>query len=94
MHAITAHSRACPTLPSPALAITAPSHACPTPPWRPPCRTTFYTEACGFGTLFPGITVHPLTLTFNFRVPFGREFLLLHGVCDCSREACLRLLTE
>ena len=33
----------------------------------------------GFDRLFPGIRAHILTLRINFRTPFLREYLLLHG---------------
>lgn len=33
-----------------------------------------------------------MTLEINFRVPFMREFLLLHGVVDASKAACLMTL--
>lgn len=35
-----------------------------------------------------------LTLVQNFYVPFMREFLLLHGVCNCDRKTCLNLLSK
>jgi hypothetical protein len=39
-----------------------------------------------------GIDIHPMTLEINFRLPFMREFLLLHGVVDASKSACLWVL--
>ena len=41
-----------------------------------------------------GITPHMLTLVQNFMVPFMREVLLLHGVCNCARKTCLNLLSK
>ena len=41
-----------------------------------------------------GITPHMLTLVQNFYVPFMREVLLLHGVCNCARKTCLNLLSK
>lgn len=35
-----------------------------------------------------------LTLLSNFRLPFVREFLLLHGVCDVSKKTCLSILSR
>lgn len=35
-----------------------------------------------------------LTLVQNFYVPFMREVLLLHGVCNCARKTCLNLLSK
>ncbi|KAK9845447.1 hypothetical protein WJX81_006629 [Elliptochloris bilobata] len=55
---------------------------------------TFATEALEFSRVFPGITPHMLTLVQNFYVPFMREFLLLHGVCNCARRTCLTLLSK
>jgi len=52
----------------------------------------FDTDACGFSSLFPGIDVHALTLSVNFRLPLLRELLLALGVCDASRASCLRIL--
>ena len=37
-----------------------------------------------------GIDVYPMTLEFNFRVPFTREWLLLHGVADASKAVRAR----
>jgi hypothetical protein len=39
-----------------------------------------------------GIDIHPMTLEINFKIPFMREFLLLHGVVDASKSACLMTL--
>jgi 2-acylglycerol O-acyltransferase 2 len=39
-----------------------------------------------------GIDIHPMTLEINFKLPFMREFLLLHGVVDASKTACLMVL--
>lgn len=33
-----------------------------------------------------------MTLEINFKIPFMREFLLLHGVVDASKQACLMVL--
>ena len=35
-----------------------------------------------------------LTLVQNFYVPFMREVLLLHGICNCARKTCLNLLSK
>lgn len=51
---------------------------------------------CDLGVLLPapltGIDIHPMTLEINFRIPFMREFLLLHGVVDASKQSCLMVL--
>lgn len=33
-----------------------------------------------------------MTLEVNFKLPFMREFLLLHGVVDASKTSCLMVL--
>ncbi|KAL8880508.1 MAG: hypothetical protein Q9198_002098 [Flavoplaca austrocitrina] len=55
---------------------------------------TFATEACGFSTLFPGITNTLLTLDSNFRVPFYRDYALAMGLASVSRESCESILTK
>ncbi|KAL8901626.1 MAG: hypothetical protein Q9192_000444 [Flavoplaca navasiana] len=55
---------------------------------------TFATEACGFSTLFPGITNTLLTLDSNFRVPFYRDYALAMGLASVSRESCENILTK
>jgi len=47
----------------------------------------FATEALGFSQKFPGINNSLLTLDNNFKVPFYREYLLLHGVASVSKES-------
>lgn len=54
----------------------------------------FATEACGFSTLFPGITNTLLTLDSNFRVPFYRDYALAMGLASVSRESCENLLSK
>lgn len=53
---------------------------------------TFGTNVLGFENKFPGIDVRVLTININFRAPFLREYLLLHGVCSVSKTAILRML--
>ncbi|KAI4285409.1 MAG: hypothetical protein L6R38_000648 [Xanthoria sp. 2 TBL-2021] len=55
---------------------------------------TFATEACGFSTLFPGITNTLLTLDANFRVPFYRDYALAMGLASVSRESCENILSK
>ena len=52
----------------------------------------FATEGTGFAQQFPGLTMHVLTLTTNLRMPFMREYLLLHGLSDVSRQTCIKIL--
>ena len=43
--------------------------------------------------IFPGIDVHFLTLVGHFKLPLVRDYILLHGMLDCSRDTCKRVLT-
>ncbi|KAL8808585.1 MAG: hypothetical protein Q9200_004220 [Gallowayella weberi] len=54
----------------------------------------FATEACGFSTLFPGITNTLLTLDSNFRIPFYRDYALAMGLASVSRESCENILSK
>ena len=47
------------------------------------------TDALGLSRKFPGIDIRLLTLNINFRAPFLREYLLLHGVCECAAALLL-----
>lgn len=53
----------------------------------------FASEATGFGTLFPGIKPHLLTLATNFYWPILRGYTMACGVCDVSRES-IEYITE
>jgi len=55
---------------------------------------SFDTDGCNFPDLYPGLDVRALTLESNFRLPFVREFLLFHGVCDVSKQTCLNVLAR
>lgn len=52
----------------------------------------FATDACGFAELFPGVTMHLLTLTTNFYIPFYNLYLAALGVGDASKQSCLNIL--
>jgi len=52
----------------------------------------FGTEATGFAKLFPGIELHLLTLSINFKIPFYREYIMGLGICDVRRESCDNIL--
>ena len=39
----------------------------------------FCTEATGFSKIFPGITPHLATLSYFFKIPLGREYLMAKG---------------
>lgn len=56
--------------------------------------TNFGTTVSGFSDLFPGIKVHLLGATSMFRVPFFREWCLLHGHGTVDRSCCLQLLKK
>lgn len=53
----------------------------------------FATEGMNFSKIFPGIDVHFLTLVGHFKLPLVRDYILLHGMLDCSRDTCKRVLT-
>lgn len=55
------------------------------------CNFLSWLLRCHFCCL-AGIDIHPMTLEINFKLPFMREFLLLHGVVDASKSACLMVL--
>ncbi|KAL1230034.1 2-acylglycerol O-acyltransferase 2-A [Trichinella pseudospiralis] len=54
----------------------------------------FITEATGFSKLFPGITCYTCTLVGNFYVPLRREYMLLLGIVDCSKESINFLMNK
>ena len=54
----------------------------------------FGTNATGFETLFPGVSVHVLGAKALFRVPFFREWLLAHGGGSVGRKTCDFLLSK
>ena len=54
----------------------------------------FATEATGFGQLFPGITLHPLTLNINFATPLLRDYAMGLGMGSVSRESVHYKLTQ
>lgn len=55
---------------------------------------SFATEGVGFSKIFPGITPHLMTLKFNFRWPFHRDFLLGLGLRDVSKESIIHVCTK
>ncbi|RDD46660.1 2-acylglycerol O-acyltransferase 1 [Trichoplax sp. H2] len=57
-------------------------------------QVTFVANGNDFQEQFPGIIVHPLTLSLVFRFPFIRDFLLSVGVCDVSRDSCQYILEK
>ncbi|KAF0875971.1 AWAT1 acyltransferase, partial [Crocuta crocuta] len=54
----------------------------------------FCTEATGFSKIFPGITPHLATLSWFFKIPFVREYLMAKGVCSVSQPAIDYLLSH
>lgn len=46
----------------------------------------------GFEELFPEIHVHLLVASAIFRIPFFREWSLLHGHASVDRSSCMQLL--
>ncbi|KAK1922597.1 diacylglycerol acyltransferase [Papiliotrema laurentii] len=58
---------------------------------------TFATEGTGFSQHFPGLSPHLLTLgkpQSNFKIPFYRELLMIHGVSSVSKKSCARILSR
>jgi Diacylglycerol acyltransferase len=41
-----------------------------------------------------GLRMHLMTLVINFYCPLLKEVLLLHGICNCSVEACRNILSK
>ncbi|MXQ98204.1 hypothetical protein E5288_WYG008168 [Bos mutus] len=54
----------------------------------------FCTEATGFSKIFPGITPHLATLSWFFKIPFIRDYLMAKGVCSVSQPAIDYLLSH
>ncbi|XP_008154183.1 acyl-CoA wax alcohol acyltransferase 1 [Eptesicus fuscus] len=54
----------------------------------------FCTEATGFSKIFPGITPHLATLSWFFKIPLIRDYLMAKGVCSVSQPAIDYLLSH
>ena len=54
--------------------------------------TNFATEATGCSTLFPGLTVWPMTMPLVFSAPIFREALLLLGLRSVTTTGCRSIL--
>ncbi|WRT69199.1 uncharacterized protein IL334_006183 [Kwoniella shivajii] len=54
---------------------------------------TFATEGTNFSEYFPGIKPHLLTLDSNFKIPFYRDLMMIHGICSVSKRACANVLS-
>ncbi|XP_068918472.1 acyl-CoA wax alcohol acyltransferase 1 [Petaurus breviceps papuanus] len=54
----------------------------------------FCTEATGFSTIFPGITPHLATLSWFFKIPFIRDYIMAKGVCPVSQPSLDYLLSQ
>ncbi|KAG8522047.1 Acyl-CoA wax alcohol acyltransferase 1, partial [Galemys pyrenaicus] len=54
----------------------------------------FCTEATGFSKIFPGITPYLATLSWFFKVPFIRDYLMAKGVCPVSQPAIDYILSH
>ncbi|ODO09511.1 hypothetical protein I350_03114 [Cryptococcus amylolentus CBS 6273] len=55
---------------------------------------TFATEGTSFSEYFPGLKPHLLTLESNFKIPFYRELLLIHGCGSVSKKSCANVLSQ
>ncbi|XGW20780.1 hypothetical protein V3C99_004063 [Haemonchus contortus] len=56
--------------------------------------SNFASEGTDKSKVFPGIRFSVCTLASNFQVMFTREFLLLCGLIDCSKESIANALAE
>ncbi|KAM9180729.1 acyl-CoA wax alcohol acyltransferase 1 [Dugong dugon] len=54
----------------------------------------FCTEATDFSKIFPGITPHLATLSWFFKIPLIRDYLMAKGVCSVSQPAIDYLLSH
>ncbi|XP_037368938.1 acyl-CoA wax alcohol acyltransferase 1 [Talpa occidentalis] len=54
----------------------------------------FCTEATGFSKIFPGITPYLATLSWFFKVPLIRDYLMAKGVCPVSQSAIDYMLSH
>ncbi|EGG14170.1 diacylglycerol O-acyltransferase 2 [Cavenderia fasciculata] len=54
----------------------------------------FATNANGVDQKFPGLTIHPLTLESNFKLPFFRDVLMSFGMSSVSRKGCDNILSS
>lgn len=55
---------------------------------------TWLTEGCNIRKLLPKIDFRAVTLKSNFSVPFWRDFVMLHGLCDCSAQSIRNLFKQ
>eukprot|EP00929_Paragymnodinium_shiwhaense_P013301 TRINITY_DN12116_c0_g2_i1.p1 TRINITY_DN12116_c0_g2~~TRINITY_DN12116_c0_g2_i1.p1 ORF type:complete len:358 (+),score=33.06 TRINITY_DN12116_c0_g2_i1:108-1076(+) len=54
----------------------------------------FGTNVTNFEETFPGVPVHLLGHNAIFRIPFFREWCLLHGHATVEKQCCLKLLRD
>ncbi|XP_004694511.1 PREDICTED: acyl-CoA wax alcohol acyltransferase 1 [Condylura cristata] len=54
----------------------------------------FCTEATGFSKIFPGITPYLATLSWFFKIPLIRDYLMAKGVCPVSQSAINYMLSH
>ncbi|WVQ81125.1 hypothetical protein IAT38_003247 [Cryptococcus sp. DSM 104549] len=55
---------------------------------------TFATEGTSFSEYFPGVKPHLLTLGSNFKIPFYRELLMIHGCGSVAKKSCSNVLSQ
>jgi 2-acylglycerol O-acyltransferase 2 len=58
------------------------------------CLINFATDVTGFTRLFPGIDMHTVTLTMNFKTPFSSLALGLLGSADASADGINYILSK
>ncbi|EDL14180.1 mCG116788, partial [Mus musculus] len=54
----------------------------------------FCTEATGFSKTFPGITPHLATLSWFFKIPIIRDYIMAKGLCSVSQASIDYLLSH
>jgi len=58
------------------------------------CFVNFCSDANKTSALFPGISIHPATLTSNFLIPFWREIILRVGAISVSASSLKNVLRK
>eukprot|EP00929_Paragymnodinium_shiwhaense_P021455 TRINITY_DN13993_c0_g1_i1.p1 TRINITY_DN13993_c0_g1~~TRINITY_DN13993_c0_g1_i1.p1 ORF type:complete len:468 (+),score=103.62 TRINITY_DN13993_c0_g1_i1:85-1404(+) len=58
------------------------------------CFVNFASSVTGFDKLFPGLSMHPATLRFNFNMPFFREVLIRMGCISVSAGSIKHVLSS
>jgi len=57
-------------------------------------QVNFGTNATGFDRFFPGIDITLMTLRLTFKIPFFREWCMMHGLASCGSASCDYILSS